>query len=440
MSGRALSRELRRRRVARGFSLSELARTAGVSASTLSRWESGQSLPDAEPLRMVLDALAVPLEQRHAIFAAIPRPRMLRLARDLDEHLGLCEPGGGIVEPTAGDLLRAARGRRRMPAERLAARLGVTAAAVSQWENGRRWPDIGTLDAIAVALRLNPLEAIVLKTRRFEIDGLRKPEEVEARLETLLRGRVDWRMLDLEYGALEVAAWRVVRQDSACRHLLGRAYLAHARALLDTGRLSEVPPLTRAACEVVGDLDLPEFLAMADTFLVVGFTQRGQYARALNLLDDILRLRLPPRAKCLPHVLAIDVHSVLGDHRSVDDAADRAQDVASLDQGALETVRLHRADAYTNLGAPEVAMEHMPPVHQLDGPQSVFWHHARCAALLSIGQVDDALCVLRQCRQVETDYAMDYSVFDRHYPAAHSRFVALRSLLSDEERVVEQST
>lgn len=65
-------------RTARGWSLGQLARHAGVHKSALSRWETGERLPRVPELEATLDALEATSAQRARLFACIRAPRAIR--------------------------------------------------------------------------------------------------------------------------------------------------------------------------------------------------------------------------------------------------------------------------------------------------------------------------------------------------------------------------
>ena len=59
-----------------------------------------------------------------------------------------------------GKKIAEARRRARLTQNDLAARVGVTAQAVSKWEQGRSCPDIAILDEIADALGISLFELL----------------------------------------------------------------------------------------------------------------------------------------------------------------------------------------------------------------------------------------------------------------------------------------
>ncbi len=64
-----------------------------------------------------------------------------------------------------GRKIAEARHRARLTQNDLAARVGVTAQAVSKWEQGRSCPDIAILDEIADALGISLFELLGMEER-----------------------------------------------------------------------------------------------------------------------------------------------------------------------------------------------------------------------------------------------------------------------------------
>ena len=64
-----------------------------------------------------------------------------------------------------GKKIAEARRRTRLTQNDLAARVGVTAQAVSKWEQGRSCPDIAILDEIADALGISLFELLGMEER-----------------------------------------------------------------------------------------------------------------------------------------------------------------------------------------------------------------------------------------------------------------------------------
>lgn len=76
--GARIAQALRREREARGFSVSELARRAGVSKATVSQLENGGGNPSVETLWALGDALGVPF----SVFVDQPHPPLTLIRAD----------------------------------------------------------------------------------------------------------------------------------------------------------------------------------------------------------------------------------------------------------------------------------------------------------------------------------------------------------------------
>jgi len=115
-------------RQSRGLSLRQLARAAGVSAVTLSRWEAGRNLPGTQELGAVLRELEANGVQKRLILRQMQTPRAVLQLRSLD--------GTSAFTPLGGDLLWAMRQRRGWTQAETARVAGVTQAQVARWEHG----------------------------------------------------------------------------------------------------------------------------------------------------------------------------------------------------------------------------------------------------------------------------------------------------------------
>jgi transcriptional regulator with XRE-family HTH domain len=154
---------LREWRTSRGWSLSRLARQAGLSKGTLSYWESGTYLPRVAELEAVLDALDVTTAERAEAWVRVGAPRAARRLREA-AVAGL---------PGVGHLLRAMRRRRGWTQQDVASRVGVRQSAVARWERAEARPSATHLHALCVAFDARPEELAALQagTASLESDG-----------------------------------------------------------------------------------------------------------------------------------------------------------------------------------------------------------------------------------------------------------------------------
>lgn len=130
----AFGQLLRRLRMAQGLTPKELADRADVNATTVRRYEDGQTLPDLYTLRLLAEALGVSLQA----FVA-----QADLLVDVDQALvergaaGL--PRKRRIKPKTTPLgaWRTATGT---TLQEVAEHVGVSTSTVFRWEAGTRWP------------------------------------------------------------------------------------------------------------------------------------------------------------------------------------------------------------------------------------------------------------------------------------------------------------
>ena len=149
---------LRAARVRQGLSLGALALKAGVNKSTLSRWESGKTVPYAPELNRVMEALDLSPSARQKCRQSLDAPRALQI-----EH---CAAQTAPV--SSGELLRALRVRSRVRQDEAAQAAGVTQSMVSRWEAGECWPEGDKLHALCFALGATGDEVLFLTTRGWQ--------------------------------------------------------------------------------------------------------------------------------------------------------------------------------------------------------------------------------------------------------------------------------
>lgn len=228
-------------RSAANLTLGKLAQQAGVSKAALSRWEAGLCQPRVSELEAVLDALNASPAQRALALARIDAPRALRQLR----HSPAPDSPGSPL--TAGDLLRAMRGRSGWTQEQVAERLGVSGAAVARWELGERLPDAQQMQALCYALGAREEEIIALTSGRFReapveaepTDWEEKEAELFFHIEAIRENRVGG-LEDLHYIQLDREIWQWALREPAARLLLAqlRVYHAHYHRLHQRWELS----------------------------------------------------------------------------------------------------------------------------------------------------------------------------------------------------------
>lgn len=147
--------ELQRLRLARGLSLNRLAQQAGVSTSSLSRWEAQKRLPSIPELELVLSALEVSEAQKASLLRLIHAPRALQRLRALETTTSEAYNGRGA-------LLWAMRQRKGWTQADTARAVGVTQVQITRWEQGDAWPSTENLHTLCWCLSAQPEEAAAL--------------------------------------------------------------------------------------------------------------------------------------------------------------------------------------------------------------------------------------------------------------------------------------
>lgn len=178
-----LAFELRRAREARGISLRTLGRMAGISSSSLSRWELGSAAPNEEILGTLSQILRAPLSnsiQGKIEFKAVHK----------------------------GALLRSLRVRGGMSLFDAAQQFGFSPSALSRWESGQRGANSEVVKTYAKAFPITDDELEALQTGQaiqpFATVGERQVETIIADLRNL-RLKGVYGPLDLEYLAAEAS-------------------------------------------------------------------------------------------------------------------------------------------------------------------------------------------------------------------------------------------
>jgi DNA-binding transcriptional regulator YiaG len=150
----------------------QLARAVRVDVSTVQRWEHEGRAPRARAIR-VAEELGVALTElaRPALVAAIPAP----------------------VVPPLGRLRR----RTHLPVSIVAARVGVSRAALRAWERGTNRPSWPHARALARVLAVAPMEV-------FDAAGLPAPAHLDP---------ARWTVGELPQILRELRRWRGLTQD-----------------------------------------------------------------------------------------------------------------------------------------------------------------------------------------------------------------------------------
>ncbi len=258
---------LREIRNERGIDLSDAARIAGLSRSTLYQWEAGLRLPRGIPLERLLDALGAPERLRaEAIARADPRHARIALAqRPLGAPVGL------------GQVLRAMRLRRGLTQAEAARASGVSQAAFARWEGGGDVPGAAALHTAAFALGASPEEAVALTLVQGGADERAATPEDAVRASIAVRLGQESLHEVLQLG-IEADAWRWSARDPRWDVAVTSAMAKRARRYLLDGRLAEAEA---TAAEAVRRARRPE--------------ARSEAVMALDVLGRLAQRRNDPQ-------------------------------------------------------------------------------------------------------------------------------------------------
>ena len=244
-----LGSRLREARKKTGQSHSAVARAAGIARSTLVRWETGKTLPRTLELESVLTVLEVTGTDRQRFFDSIPCTRFVAYQVDSTtaHHSG-----------SPHQLLRAMRLRKGSSQDDVSSHLGVSKAAVSQWERGEAWPSAEHLHALCFYMDAAPEEVMALSRGPARLgqgthSSLESFEDhVWGGARPLLRSTPN-PLLDLEAISLESEAALLARRESmpgAAHEVLGEIRATYSQALLMWGRATEAKQCVRRALDI----------------------------------------------------------------------------------------------------------------------------------------------------------------------------------------------
>ncbi|MBW3622373.1 MAG: helix-turn-helix domain-containing protein [Armatimonadetes bacterium] len=284
---------LRQLRTERKVSLNRLALKAGVTKSTLIRWESGAHRPRLPELDSVLTALDASPDQRERAYAFLDVPR----ARS-----GLDEKAEAL--PTVGDLLRAMRLRRGMSLEGVAASIGVHTSTVSRWEGGQVTLPLELREPLLDLFRARPTEREAMRERRWTFGSPVETgvplEELHIRLQHLYRETLEGNhvLMDLEFLTFRSQVWPLLSRRDEARHLLAMGYFVYALGLSWVDRRQEASRHAERALEMLSPTASPEdrinVVTVAALMTAKSNSPQGP-ARAVERLRGVLPLATTPQ-------------------------------------------------------------------------------------------------------------------------------------------------
>ena len=214
-SAEHIGTSLQQLRHKQGLSLATLAKQAGVNKSTLSRWETGKTVPRSTELASVLSKLNVPKSMVDTFCQAAGQRLML--------------PESEVAPPVSGDLLRVLRLRRGLTQSEAARAANVPQGTLSKWERSEDWPAADRLHTLCFALGATPEETATLTRGRF-LPSLLPEARTDSDALALLLGRRselevairEGHFSYVEFGLLQLEsdAWRTVQRSEQAKTVL----------------------------------------------------------------------------------------------------------------------------------------------------------------------------------------------------------------------------
>jgi transcriptional regulator with XRE-family HTH domain len=283
---------LRHLRKARGLTLQQATRAAGISLSALDRWETGVNQPRLSELEALLTALRASAKQRGQVLALMDAPRAR--AQVQDKIFRIAQQTGLGPMPNGGDLLRAMRLRRGLPLEAVAARLGVTVRTLRRWERADVWPGMEQLHRLCYALGAHEEELVALTSGQFlqtPTTGVTSLERARARMQQLLDlDQIISRLAltELGYLTLEAELWPLATRSVEGRRLLAEAYANHAQFLSRLDRFGEAGQHAERALDLIPEKSRPEmFWLRAGIVSALSAVRRGAQPTPKRGLDQL---------------------------------------------------------------------------------------------------------------------------------------------------------
>jgi transcriptional regulator with XRE-family HTH domain len=233
------------------LSLRDAAAAASISASTLSRWETGNCVPRVPELKALLRAFGIAGESIQRILVSIDAPRAAKAARKTLMAANL-ESSQSLV-PTGGDLIRAMRLRKRLTITLLADQLGVNPSTVSRWENSIARPSMDLIKLLHDTLEATSEEqACLIESGVAKIKVDRPAFEarlIEGELKTLERRFLaeEWTNLELRILQLQSMLWWYCEDITEAAPLLAWSQTLYAEFLVKNERWTDAARQAEAA-------------------------------------------------------------------------------------------------------------------------------------------------------------------------------------------------
>ncbi|RYG35628.1 XRE family transcriptional regulator [bacterium] len=273
-----LGATLRNLRLARGLGLDEASRRSGASKAALSSWENGHRRPRGPALARLLDALSAD---------ARTKARLLQQADPQQARIVLADSVLG-APVDVGMVLRVMREGRGMAQADLARQIGVSQAAVSQWESGDALPSAETIHAVGFALGATVEETLALAS----VQGGKAGELVndpEAVLTQMWTAHIPSSLREVTLMGWEAELWRRAASDPRWESSLVSILSLRANWLVRTERYEEIPVLAARSIRLARGTDTQSqavgaVAALADSDRHLG---RG-HDRAADLAGELV--------------------------------------------------------------------------------------------------------------------------------------------------------
>lgn len=365
--GTSLGELLQSWRVGRGLSRRGLAASAGISHTTLGRWETGKFLPCLPELEATLNALDATPTQRRQALQLLHAPRAIHQLHT--QTLARTEILLGGQRPSGGDLLRALRRRRGKTQGDVAAALGVTTSTISRWESGQSYPSAEELQTLCYLLGAQEAELIALTMHRFDLGQMHTENTLDALADCL--ETIRWKASghrDLDFLALEARLWECAAHQPAAREILASVWAYYADYLSWKERFAEARDYANRALDSARETRLPSRLqihaaiagARAAAYRSAPFApKRGLEELRPWLADDIA---LRPAYRAWLRADAALYTAQLGQNTDALVQSKEACQIAtgSLYERELRFRKFDRAEVLLRSGQPEAALSIMP--------------------------------------------------------------------------------
>lgn len=408
-------------RAARGMSLRQLAKAAGIAPGTLSYWEAGQVQPRIPELDAVLDALDCSESMRREAYVRINAPRALAKLRDTARLAdGLPEEDLAWF-PASGDLLRSLRLRRELTLEQAAAMLGVHPSTISRWEHSKTLSSKNHLKAYCNLLCACPKEQkalanIFLNPSSYDSNRGVSLEVLEQQLEQLrqdaIRGVAE--LMDLRFLTLERQLWSRADQYRAAWHLLVRTYIWHAQWLLWQERLGEAGRMAEYALHMICREQQPQRYWMRAVHVYATYLADGGKRErpdvAAGCVQDWLSAALWPDMEAWMYHNLATYQMRVGQPRDALDSVEKATAAADRSENptAIRNSGCDSAVILLQVGRPEKARALLSTEEQPNVYHRIYEAHTWATTLLMLGDKSGAAEWARKVEEIRQANHMSF--------------------------------